>query len=74
MEYEGFCYCSNCGKKTPYSTYTVPDLGGWKDGMRYTFSGKQARCSICTKMVFPEKIKEYNQKMLDEAARHALVH
>ena len=75
LENEGICYCDNCRKKTPYSTYTVRDMGGWKDGAHYIFVGKQARCNICTKMVFPTEIKDYNERMLNETAlRESIIH
>lgn len=71
----GTCYCDKCQTITPYSTYTVPDMGGWKNGRHFVFTGKQARCNICTKMVFPTEIKNYNERMLNEtASRENCVH
>ena len=50
-------------------------MGGWKDGMHFVFAGKQARCNICTKMVFPTEIKNYNERMLNQAAsRENIMH
>ena len=74
LKNEGTCYCDKCQTITPYSTYTVPDMGGWVDGRHYVFAGKQARCNICTKMVFPEEIKKFNQKILDEVASGVCLH
>ena len=75
LENEGTCYCDNCQRITPYSTYAVRDMGGWKDGMHFVFAGKQARCNICTKMVFPTEIKNYNERMLNQAAsRENIMH
>lgn len=61
------CFCVNCNKNTKYYVYDVPDLKGSFNGMRYIFKGKQARCAECDKMVFPKKIKDYNEKMFNEA-------
>ena len=50
-------------------------MGGWKNGRHFVFTGKQARCNICTKMVFPTEIKNYNERMLNEtASRENCVH
>ncbi len=61
------CFCVNCGKEVTYSVQKVPDMGGWHNGYRYLFEGKEGRCDICGKMLFPEWIIEYNHKAFNEA-------
>lgn len=61
------CYCVKCKRNTPYSIYDVSDLKGSFNNHKYTFAGKQARCVVCGKMVFPEEIQEYNNKQFDIA-------
>ena len=51
----------------------VNDMGGWYGGIRYTFTGKQAKCPVCGKPVFVEKIRQYNIREFDRFLREYIV-
>jgi len=61
------CYCERCRKTRKYYVYDVPDYEGRDGGKTYRFHGKQARCMVCHTMVYPQKIREYNESEFRKA-------